>query len=181
MSTALFVVTMIVAGIAIWIHGYRVARRHPPRFPRRSKGDYVDPHLYKALRLLVLALLFVGGVAHADPSPRRLTARVTFYEPRSCPYGNVTSTGRYATEGVTVAVDPKVIPYGSRVRIRELDGLVGDGWFIAQDTGSAVKSRKASRRWGSRAPVIDVYIASPRRLRQVEKAAPMFCLVEVHR
>ena len=48
-------------------------------------------------------------------------------------------------------------------------------------TGSAVKSRKASRHWGSRAPVVDVYVASARKLRQVEKAVPMFCQVEVHR
>lgn len=131
----------------------------------------------------VLGLYFaLCGLVRGDVGePRTFKARITYYEPRSCPYGNVTSTGRYATEGVTVAVDPKVIPYGSRVRIAALDGLVGDGWFLAQDTGSAVKSRKASRRWGSRAPVVDVYLASPRRLRQVEAAAPMFCQVEVYR
>lgn len=114
-------------------------------------------------------------------TPRRFTARVTYYEPRSCPYGAVTSTGRYPVEGVTVAVDPRLIPYGSRVYIGELRGLVGDGWFFAQDTGSAVKSRKAARAWGSRAPVVDVYLASPKRLREVTRSAPMFCQVEVRR
>ncbi|MFZ4696272.1 MAG: 3D domain-containing protein, partial [Verrucomicrobiia bacterium] len=88
-----------------------------------------------------LAIFFaLCGLAHGD-TPRRFTARITYYEPRSCPYGNVTSTGRYAVEGVTCAVDPRVIPYGSRIRIPALDGFVGDGWFLAQDTGSAVKSR----------------------------------------
>ena len=132
---------------------------------------------------IVASTLLLGLAARGEESDkvRTVRARVTYYEPRSCPYGNVTSTGRFATEGVTVAVDPRVIPYGSRVRIPALDGLVGDGWFLAQDTGSAVKSRKASRHWGSRAPVVDVYVASARKLRQVEKAVPMFCQVEVHR
>ncbi|MCC7518377.1 MAG: 3D domain-containing protein [Verrucomicrobiae bacterium] len=141
----------------------------------------------RALVLWIWAsIVLLCGVARGE-EPRReaaksriFQARVTYYEPRSCPYGNVTSTGRYATEGVTVAVDPRVIPYGSRVRIAALDGLVGDGWFLAQDTGSAVKSRKASRRWGSRAPVVDVYVASASKLRRIERAAPMFCMVEVH-
>lgn len=129
----------------------------------------------------LLGLFFaLCDLARGEPEVRKFKARVTYYEPRSCPYGNVTSTGRYATEGVTVAVDPKIIPYGSRVRIPEVDGLVGDGWFLAQDTGSAVKSRKASRRWGSRAPVVDVYVASFDRMTNAEAKVPMFCMVEVH-
>ena len=128
-----------------------------------------------------LAIFFaLCGLAHgANDHPHRFTARITYYEPRSCPYGNVTSTGRYAVEGVTCAVDPRVIPYGSRIRIEALDGLVGDGWFLAQDTGSAVKSRKASRKWGSKAPVVDIYVSSPKRLRHVEREVPMFCIVEI--
>lgn len=135
----------------------------------------------RAVAIAAFALSCVAATCLADAPARSFTARVTYYEPRNCPYGNVTATGRYAVEGVTVAVDPKVVPYGSRVRIPALDGLVGDGWFLAQDTGSAVKSRKAARRWGSRAPVVDVFVASPRRLAAVERAAPMFCAVEVWR
>lgn len=46
-----------------------------------------------------------------------------------------TASGAQAETGVTVAVDPKVIPLGTSLRI---DGL---GDFIAQDTGSGVKGK----------------------------------------
>ncbi len=48
-------------------------------------------------------------------------------------YGRQTSTGVTATEGRTVAVDPEVIPYGTRVHIKGL------GDFVAEDCGGKVK------------------------------------------
>ena len=60
--------------------------------------------------------------------------KVTFYGPT----GHTTKTGTVCEEGRTIAVDPSVIPLGSKIYI-ENDPLGGDGYYIAEDTGGAVK------------------------------------------
>ena len=49
----------------------------------------------------------------------------------------ITSTGTKPTEGRTIAVDPTVIPYGSKVYIPQFDRV-----FIAEDCGSAIKGNR---------------------------------------
>lgn len=66
--------------------------------------------------------------------------RITFYGPDWAGPGTnnrTTCTGTSAQEGRTIAVDPSVIPLGSTVYI-ENDPLGGDGYYIAEDTGSGV-------------------------------------------
>lgn len=69
----------------------------------------------------------------------------------------ITATGTTATEGRTIAVDPDVIPLGSRV-------LINGKEYIAEDTGSGINGRKidiyfeshsAALEWGVR--YVDVY------------------------
>jgi uncharacterized protein YabE (DUF348 family) len=52
-------------------------------------------------------------------------------------YG-ITYSGTRAKRG-TVAVDPRVIPLGTRLYIESLDGTSDYGFAVAEDTGSAVK------------------------------------------
>ena len=55
------------------------------------------------------------------------------------PWYGITATGTKATEGRTIAVDPKVIPYGSVVYFEGVDGLVGG--YVAEDCGGAIKGK----------------------------------------
>ena len=49
----------------------------------------------------------------------------------------ITSTGTVPKVGHTIAVDPSVIPYGTRVYIPEFDKV-----FVAEDCGSAIKGNR---------------------------------------
>lgn len=63
------------------------------------------------------------------------------------------SSGTKLREGVSVAVDPKLIPFYKRMYIPNL------GIRVAHDTGTAVKSKKATN---GKLPVIDVFFNKKR-------------------
>ena len=66
------------------------------------------------------------------------TYRLTFYCPcYECSegWGHQTSSGATAVEGVTVAVDPRIIPYGTRLKINGHE-------YVAQDCGGSIKGNR---------------------------------------
>lgn len=85
----------------------------------------------------------MGTAIAADGSEfsysRSFTAQATAYTAT----GNQTATGTWPAQGRTIAVDPSVIPLGSRVYV------VGYGYAIAEDTGGAVQGN-----------IIDLYMDS---------------------
>lgn len=56
-------------------------------------------------------------------------------------YGGQSATGIPLQKGV-IAVDPKVIPLGSRVYVEAIDGSWSYGYAVAGDTGGAIKGNR---------------------------------------
>ncbi len=76
-----------------------------------------------------------------------LSVNATAYDASSCgkspshPAYGITATGARAGYGV-VAVDPRVIPLGSRLYIESADGSYVYGTAVAADTGGAIKGNR---------------------------------------
>lgn len=65
----------------------------------------------------------------------RLTAYCPCYD-CSGQWGNKTSTGVIAKEGRTIAVDPKIIPYGTQI-------VINGHTYTAEDCGGDIKGKRA--------------------------------------
>ncbi|MBR1970109.1 MAG: G5 domain-containing protein [Clostridia bacterium] len=68
-------------------------------------------------------------------------------------YGGQTATGVPLDKGV-IAVDPRVIPLGSRVYIEALDGSWSYGYAVAADTGGAIKGKRVDLCYRTRSECI---------------------------
>lgn len=70
------------------------------------------------------------------------------------PLYGITATGIRATYGV-VAVDPRVIPLGSKLFIQTTDGSFTYGYAIAADTGGAIKGNRIDLCFDSRTDALN--------------------------
>ena len=134
----------------------------------------------RLLLLLLTCLMFPSGGFARDNS---LLARVTVYWARGGRGGDrytrqhKSATGQRLQQG-HCAVDPRKIPYGSRV-------VLPDGTTLsAVDTGTAVRNRKAARRSGRtsyerNAVVIDKFFENKRQALAWANSNPPFVSVKV--
>jgi 3D (Asp-Asp-Asp) domain-containing protein len=85
---------------------------------------------------------------------KKIKVRITGYWPGEDEWSSrfQSSTGTRLRAGRHCAVDPDIIPLWSKIKI-----MNGKREWVAVDTGTAVKSKKAS---GGKLPVIDVFAAS---------------------
>jgi len=81
------------------------------------------------------------------------------------------STGVKLRPNVSVAVDPSIIPYFSRIYIPNL------GFRVAHDTGTAVINKKAS---GGKYPVIDIFFLNKKDALKFANNNPKIVKVKVY-
>jgi 3D (Asp-Asp-Asp) domain-containing protein len=127
-------------------------------------------------RLITTAGLVLSFACQPFASDRIALARVTVYWHGQGSGRSAAWNGARLREG-NCAVDPKKIPYGSKV-------VFGDGECMATDTGPAVVKRKAARFCGRttaerNAIVIDRFFESKERATAWERAHPHFMTVRV--
>lgn len=102
----------------------------------------------------------------SKPSRIKLgTFIITYYDADIACTGKtdgITNTGIKAKVGKTISVDPSIIPLGSKVYI---EGL---GYFVAEDTGGAIKENK-----------IDVFVKTHKEANRLGKhKAEVYLIVE---
>ena len=102
---------------------------------------------------------------------KKIKVRITGYWPGEDEWSSryQSSTGTRLRAGRHCAVDPDIIPLWSKIKI-----LNGKREWVAVDTGTAVKSKKAS---GGKLPVIDVFAASEKQFNAM--GLPRVATVEV--
>ena len=107
-------------------------------------------NLVPAIIIALILLLTTPGTTYApladpepvveqpgpEPQPQTETYIATAYILSDGNGDGVTATGTVPSRGRTIAVDPRQIPYGSRVYIN------GTGPYIAEDTGGAIRGKR---------------------------------------
>jgi hypothetical protein len=123
---------------------------------------------------LLFGLLIVAPLAHAAEPSTTLVRVTTYCREEGQPHA--ASNGARLRNG-HCAVDPKKIPYGSKI-------ILGDDELIAVDTGPAVVSRKAARLSGRNraereAMVVDRYFETRSQALAWEKSHPHFMNIQI--
>lgn len=127
------------------------------------------------LTALILATLATTSFAEKTYS---INVRVTYYSAGSdsdCWSRKLqSSTGVKLQNMKSCAVDPNIIPYHSEIVLPKLNLKLK-----AVDTGSAVKSRKASKAYGRNDPVVDVFVECGESARNLARKNPMWTIAIV--
>ena len=90
---------------------------------------------------------------HANPDAGRALMRenlsYVFFQELTGP-GPLGALGRPVTPGATVAADPRFVPLGAPVLLGGMDNPAADGFWVAQDTGGAIRGpNRFDTFWGA--------------------------------
>ena len=113
---------------------------------RRIKVQYIEKDKDYILELVLLFLMTIAlcfncfaGIAHAREFKANI--ELTAYNPydsSQCSGTGKVASGGYAVPYRSIAVDTRYIPFGSKIYVPWFDR-----WFIADDTGYAIKGYHA--------------------------------------
>ena len=119
------------------------------------------------LSILVLTLLLPIRADAKAQSDEKLISMGNFTLTYYCPceecsghWGTQTATGNHCEQGRTVAVDPDVIAYGTRI-------LIDDNVYVAEDCGSAIKGDR-----------IDIYVEDHELVEKLGKKVKKIWLIK---
>lgn len=119
------------------------------------------------LSILMLTLLLpIRADARAQSDEKLISMGeflLTYYcscEECSGRWGTQTATGNHCEQGRTVAVDPDVIAYGTRI-------LIDDNVYVAEDCGSAIKGDR-----------IDIYVEDHELVEKLGKKVKKIWLIK---
>lgn len=132
-----------------------------------QNGEVVDEEILSdtiisepVAKVMVKGTKKVASAPAAEPAKTAVSSTSDKKEVSKVIYGSATaytasagartSTGARPVEGVTVAVNPKLIPYGSRILVESTDGSFRRE-LTAQDTGGALRKGSA---------VVDIFMNS---------------------
>ncbi|HEX9931402.1 MAG TPA: murein transglycosylase A [Allosphingosinicella sp.] len=96
----------------------------------------------------------------ANPEPGRALMRenksYVFFQELTGP-GPLGALGRPVTPRVSVAADPRFVPLGAPVLLREMSDPRADGLWVAQDTGGAIRgANRFDTFWGAGAEAAEI-------------------------
>lgn len=100
-----------------------------------------------------------NAIPELTKEQKKVLARITFYHKYQDQYGDKLAIGGRAKQGVTIAAHPD-FKFGKQLTIPKLQNVIGSSKFVVQDRGTAITSKKASKK---RTYVFDIYISAASR------------------
>ena len=119
----------LLSGISGKINTEKVPENVSAKLPEKEK-IYIAKTQYKEIEKEVDWFYFIAtGYSSSDDNQGT---------------GQITATGKNVFKGI-IAVDPKIIPYGTRLEIKNM------GYFVAEDTGGKIKGNRIDIYFDSKA------------------------------
>ena len=128
------VLAIILVAITVFCSGFI---RPTKTFAQESSNNNIRIEMTNQRKVIDVKRNNTGTSTNITVNGRTYKARKMQVKATAYAGHQLTSTGGYAKVNRTIAVDPRIIPYGSKIYIPELN-YIG----VAEDCGSAIKQNR---------------------------------------